>query len=109
VRIGLDLVHVAEHRPASRRVGDENAGEAGANVLGYFGNLWLQVTSNGNGIRLVARDDGIARPAASPSASGLTGMRERLETLGGRLAVRADADSGFTLDAWLPSGTPQPA
>jgi hypothetical protein len=30
-----------------------------------------------------------------------------VEALGGKLAVRAD--SGFTVDAWLPSGSPQPA
>jgi signal transduction histidine kinase len=70
-------------------------------------NLWLQVTPDGDGVRLVARDDGSALPVASTPGSGLLGMRERVEALGGRLAVRAD--SGFTVDAWLPSGSPQPA
>jgi signal transduction histidine kinase len=36
-------------------------------------------------------------------------MRERIEALGGRLAVRAGADPGFTVDAWLPSGAPRAA
>jgi signal transduction histidine kinase len=72
-------------------------------------NLWLQVTSEAEGVRLVARDDGSARPAASSAGSGLVGMRERLEHLGGKLAVRAGADFGFTIDAWLPSGPPRPA
>lgn len=72
-------------------------------------NLWLQVTQDGDGVRLVARNDGIARPAASAPGSGLVGMRERIEALGGKLAVRAGASSGFTVDAWLPSGAPQPA
>lgn len=66
-------------------------------------NLWLQVTSDGEGVRLVARDDGKARPAPSSPGSGLLGMRERMENLGGRLAVRAGAGRGFTIDAWLPS------
>ena len=72
-------------------------------------NLWLQVTADGGGVRLVARNDGSARPTASSPGSGLLGMRERLEYLGGKLAVRTGDDSGFTVEAWLPSGTPQAA
>ena len=72
-------------------------------------NLWLQVTSDGEGVRLVARNDGSTRPAASAPGSGLLGMRERVESLGGRLAVRAGVDSVFTIDAWLPSQTRQAA
>lgn len=72
-------------------------------------NLWLQVTSDGGGIRLVARNDGCAASTASPAGSGLLGMRERVESLGGRLAVGAGAGLGFTVDAWIPLGTPQAA
>lgn len=72
-------------------------------------NLWLQVTPDGDGVRLVARDDGRARRAASGRGSGLVGMRERVECLGGKLAVRTGAGSGFTVDAWLPLRTPQVA
>jgi signal transduction histidine kinase len=72
-------------------------------------NLWLQVTPDAEGVRLVARNDGSARPTASAPGSGLLGMRERVESLGGKLAVRAGADLGFTVEAWLPSRTPQPA
>lgn len=70
-------------------------------------NLWLRVTPDGDGVRLVARNDGPARPAASTPGSGLVGMRERVESLGGKLAVRAGAESGFTVDAWLPVRSPQ--
>jgi signal transduction histidine kinase len=66
-------------------------------------NLWLQVTADREGVRLVARNDGGARPNAASPGSGLLGMRERVETLGGRLAVRTGAGFGFTVDAWLPS------
>jgi signal transduction histidine kinase len=72
-------------------------------------NLWLQVAPDDEGVRLVARNDGIARPTASTPGSGLLGMRERVEALGGKLAVRTGVDLGFTIDAWLPSRTPQPA
>jgi signal transduction histidine kinase len=72
-------------------------------------NLWLQVTEDGEGVRLLARNDGVARPAASSPGSGLLGMRERVESLGGKLAVRTGAGFGFTVDAWLPSGSPRTA
>ena len=72
-------------------------------------NLWLQVTGDGEGVRLIARNDGSARLSACSPGSGLLGMRERMEHLGGRLAVRQEVDFGFTVDAWLPSQTPQPA
>jgi len=72
-------------------------------------NLWLQVTSDGEGVRLIARNDGNARPVVSSPGSGLLGMRERVESLGGKLAVRTGADFGFTVDAWLPSGAPRAA
>ncbi|HEX8467133.1 MAG TPA: sensor histidine kinase [Allosphingosinicella sp.] len=70
-------------------------------------NLWLQVTCDGEGVRLVARNDGSARPAAAAPGSGLLGMRERVETLGGKLAVRTGTGFGFTVDAWLPTRAPQ--
>ena len=72
-------------------------------------NLWVQVSSEGEGVRLVARNDGRARSTASAPGSGLVGMRERVESLGGRLAVQAGAGLGFTIDAWLPSGRPHAA
>ena len=72
-------------------------------------NLWLQVSSDGEGVHLVARDDGRARQSASSAGSGLLGMRERLEHLGGKLAVRTGGQSGFTIEAWLPAPAPQAA
>jgi signal transduction histidine kinase len=72
-------------------------------------NLWLQVTSDAEGVRLVARNDGRARRAAAAPGTGLVGMRERIEHLGGRLAVQKEAGRGFTIEAWLPLGTPRAA
>ncbi len=72
-------------------------------------NLWLQVSPDGEGVRLVARDDGNALPAVTAPGSGLLGMRERIESLGGKLAVRTGAEFGFTIDAWLPVSEPQAA
>ena len=72
-------------------------------------NLWLEVGPDGDGVRLIARNDGKARNTAASPGKGLLGMRERVESLGGRLAVRAGAGIGFTVDAWLPSVAPRPA
>ena len=70
------------------------------------GNLWLRVRQENEGVGLTARDDGRAKPAPWSFGSGLTGMRERLEYLGGRLAVQEGAEPGFTIEAWLPSKVP---
>jgi signal transduction histidine kinase len=101
VRVGPDQAH------ALMRC----AQEAVTNAVKHAdaSNLWLEVTPDGEGVRLVARNDGSARPAESAPGSGLRGMRERVEALGGRLAVRTGADIGFTVDAWLPSRTPRTA
>lgn len=101
VRVGPDQAH------ALMRC----AQEAVTNAVRHAeaSNLWLQVSPDGEGVRLVARNDGKARPIVSAPGSGLLGMRERVECLGGRLAVRTGADFGFTIDAWLPSGAPQAA
>ena len=101
VRVGPDQAH------ALMRC----AQEAVTNAIKHSdaANLWLEVTSDGQGVRLVARNDGKARPGLSAPGFGLVGMRERVEALGGRLAVQAEAALGFTVDAWLPSGTPQAA
>ena len=71
-------------------------------------NLWLQVRADVDGVRLIARDDGEAPPRTTSSGTGLRGMRERLECLGGRLAIRAGGGAGFTIEAWLPSQGARP-
>lgn len=72
-------------------------------------NLWLQVTMDADRVRLIARDDGDGRLGEVTAGSGLRGMRERLEHLGGELAVGRDAGRGFMLNAWLPIGPAQTA
>lgn len=78
-------------------------------------NLWLELRQGPDGVGLTARDDGMGAPrrdgvgpslrGAVDSAGGglgLAGMRERLERLGGRLAVESAAGEGFRVSAWLP-------
>jgi signal transduction histidine kinase len=55
-------------------------------------------------ITLTVADHGPGAPVmvGGSGGYGLTGMRERAELLGGRLAARATAD-GFTVELWLPT------
>ena len=109
--VHLDISPDVRVSPAQAHALIRCAQEAVTNAVRHAeaSNLWLQVTPDGDGVRLVARNDGRIRPAASSPGLGLVGMRERVECLGGRLAVRTGADCGFTVDAWLPSRTRQPA
>ncbi|MFQ5671326.1 MAG: sensor histidine kinase [Acidobacteriota bacterium] len=64
-------------------------------------NLWLEMRKTPDGITLTARDDGRGARAVRPG-SGLKGMRERLEEVGGRLKLAAAPQEGFRVDVWLP-------
>jgi signal transduction histidine kinase len=64
-------------------------------------NLWITVAADGaGGVRLDARDDGRGTEVILPG-NGLTGLRERIEGLGG--TVRYDIDDGFRVRARLPA------
>jgi len=54
-------------------------------------------------LRIVVRDDGPASGAASGAGLGLTGMRERVELLGGRLCAGPARPSGWSVEAVLPA------
>lgn len=68
----------------------------------------LEPATGNGGVRLVVRDDG--RGAASPvPGHGLSGMRERVEGAGGRLAFETSPGQGFVLTVhlpWNPGGVP---
>lgn len=64
-------------------------------------NLWLRVEPSREGIRLSAHDDGRGAGAFT-RGNGLSGMRERLETLGGRLELHPNPGRGFALTALVP-------
>ena len=56
-------------------------------------------------------DDGVGfapedEPEERPGHLGLLGMRERMETNGGRLTVVSARGSGTTVEFWLPAGKP---
>jgi len=68
-------------------------------------NLWIRLTADEEGLRLEARDDGRGATELLPG-NGLTGMRERIKELGGRLEIMTRPDSGFRINAWMPPESP---
>jgi signal transduction histidine kinase len=64
----------------------------------------VRLAPDADGIRVEVRDDG--RDAPFAPGRGLTGMRERVEQLGGRF--EAVQDGGFAIRAQLPTGGARP-
>ncbi len=61
----------------------------------------IDVTSDGSVLRATVADDGPG--GATASGSGLTGLRDRVEIMGGRLSV-SSSPAGTTVVAELPLG-----
>jgi signal transduction histidine kinase len=79
--------------------------EALTNVARHAGPAAASVHLRYGGDTLTVRvdDDGRATPGASPEPGvGLTGMRERVAALGGRLRAEPRPEGGFTVHAELP-------
>lgn len=61
-----------------------------------------------DGVRATVGDDGVGfdveEAARTPGHVGLTTMRERAETLGGRLDVESQPGRGTTVTIWVPAG-----
>ncbi|HSH26405.1 MAG TPA: ATP-binding protein, partial [Wenzhouxiangella sp.] len=64
-------------------------------------NLWITLSQDSQGVVLKARDDGQGTPHLVPG-NGISGMRERLRELGGRLDIATRPGAGFQVKAWLP-------
>jgi signal transduction histidine kinase len=68
-------------------------------------NLWIDVTREGDGFAVHARDDGRGADRMI-EGNGLRGMRERLTELGGELTIVSRAGAGTVLDARIPLRQP---
>jgi signal transduction histidine kinase len=56
-------------------------------------------------LRLSVSDDGIG--GADPArGSGLTGLTDRVEALGGTISVHSPPDEGTAMQVWLPLSPP---
>ena len=67
----------------------------------------VKVTVNEGWLRATVRDDGIGG-ADSGRGSGLTGLLDRVEALGGRLSLLSPSREGTTLTVVLPLAADQP-
>jgi signal transduction histidine kinase len=64
----------------------------------------VEVEATDGAVRLVVRDDGVG--GADPDrGSGLVGLRDRVEAIGGHLAVTSPPGGGTSLLATIPSAT----
>lgn len=61
----------------------------------------VELTAGNDGVRMVIADDG--RGGVERHGNGLTGMRERLQALGGTLDVDSPAGGGTRLVLWAPA------
>jgi signal transduction histidine kinase len=63
--------------------------------------IWVAADVVDGRLRLTVRDDGIG--GADPAnGSGLTGLTDRVEALGGTITVHSPPGEGTTLQVWLP-------
>ena len=65
-------------------------------------NLWIELIKMEDGVEVRARDDGRGVKHLKPG-NGLTGMRERLEKVGGQLEIESTPSTGFRLKARIPA------
>jgi two-component system sensor histidine kinase DesK len=73
--------------------------EAATNVLRHSAarECWIELSAAAGGARLVVRDDGRGA-SGTEGGSGLAGLRERVEALGGRITTDSAPGGGFRLD-----------
>jgi signal transduction histidine kinase len=68
----------------------------------------VELWNNDGGWSVRVRDDGVgfdarALPTGRPGHLGLIGMRERVETSGGRVEIESAPGQGTTVEFWLPA------
>ena len=70
----------------------------------------VQLSDRGDLLGFAVRDDGQGfAPAAAAGGAGLRGMRDRVESLGGRLDVRTATGAGTSVSGCVPVPPPAPA
>ena len=101
-RMAIDDVRLAQ---AVLRVVQETV----TNAIKHSGcsNLWLEIRPHDGELEILAEDDGRGVGELRWGA-GLTGIRERLEEIGGSISVMAREGKGFSLEAHLPVAVPAP-
>ena len=67
--------------------------------------VWVSLRFDHDMLRLSIRDDGVGG-ADSNRGSGLTGLRDRIEALGGRIKIESPSGSGTLIELEIPIGGP---
>jgi signal transduction histidine kinase len=66
-------------------------------------NVWVTLDAEPGALRLAIEDDGPCRGELR-AGHGLTGLRERVEELGGRVELGRGPRGGLRVVAWVPQG-----
>jgi PAS domain S-box-containing protein len=69
--------------------------------------VWVELDTDGQSVRVAVRDDG-AGGADADRGSGLTGLRDRVEALGGTIEISSPPGLGTSLVASIPVEGPVP-
>jgi len=73
------------------------------------GTVHVEVQRQLAGLRLNVKDQGRGFTLENaPAGVGLTSMRSRAESVGGRLSIVSQPGQGTTVEAWLPTYSPDP-
>lgn len=102
--VHVDVLAKPEQLSAVRRTALYRAAQEGVvNVRKHAEarNVWIEIDSRGEIVSVVVIDDG--EGLRSDPGLGLTTTRERLEALGGGLAVTGRRGGGVVFEAWLPA------
>jgi signal transduction histidine kinase len=67
--------------------------------------VWVQCDTDGQSVRVTVRDDGAGGADAS-RGSGLIGLRDRVEALGGTIEITSPPGRGTSLVASIPVDGP---
>lgn len=64
--------------------------------------VWLTVSAEGRGGRLIVADDGSGGARFDEAGTGLSGLRDRFRVLGGELTITDRPGGGTQVTGWLP-------
>jgi signal transduction histidine kinase len=108
LEVHLDIPETLALQPAeSAQTLMRAAQEIITNTLRHAGarNLWLALRAEEDGVRLDSRDDGAGIDQVT-LGHGLSGLRERFEHQGGRIAFESARGNGFRVVGWIPTRPP---